>query len=141
MDETASLCIAATVENLARMRSFVDEAATRMGAGSDCIANMVLAMDEAATNIILHGYCNEPGCIEIEVAYKDDTLMVTLRDQAPLFDPRLVPEPCIDLPLDKRPLGGLGVYIMRHLTDELRYRVTADGKNELTLVKKDLSEW
>jgi serine/threonine-protein kinase RsbW len=140
MNETASLRIAATVENLARMRSFVGEAATCMGAGSECTADMVLAMDEAATNIMVHGYCGKPGWIEIEVAYSNKALMVTLRDRAPHFDPRLVPEPAIDLPLEQRPLGGLGVYIMRCLTDELRYRVTADGKNELTLVKKDLSK-
>jgi anti-sigma regulatory factor (Ser/Thr protein kinase) len=44
--------------------------------------------------------------------------------------------PDLTLPLKKRPLGGLGIYFIRHFSDEVRYRVTEKGENELTLVKK-----
>lgn len=141
MDGTAFLRIAANVDNLAEMRDFVEQAAINMGASRKCVEDMVLAMDEAATNIIVHGYRGEPGFIEISVAYDGRALKVTLQDQAPLFDPRCVPEPLLTLPLEERPLGGLGVYIMRALTNELHYCVTVDEKNELTLVKKDDQKW
>ena len=59
-----------------------------------------------------------------------------LLDETPLFDPTAVPPPDINLPLEERPLGGLGVHMMRQLTDVLLYRVTEDGQNELIFVKR-----
>jgi anti-sigma regulatory factor (Ser/Thr protein kinase) len=59
-----------------------------------------------------------------------------LIDDAPLFDPTAVPPPDINLPLEERPLGGLGVHMMRQLTDELLYRVNSAGQNELIFVKR-----
>lgn len=64
--------------------------------------------------------------------------MVCCRDQAPLFDPTNAPEPDMSLPLDLRPLGGLGVFLIRQYMDEMSYRVTPQGGNELTLVKREV---
>ena len=61
---------------------------------------------------------------------------IRLRDQAPLFDPTRVPTPDLTLSLYKRPLGGMGVHVTRQVVDAMRYRVTPEGGNELTLVKQ-----
>jgi anti-sigma regulatory factor (Ser/Thr protein kinase) len=87
-------------------------------------------------NIIIHGYHDRPGVIEIEIGSVGDSLMVCLRDQAPPFDPTRVLAPDITLPLEKRPLGGLGIHLARHFTDAMSHRVMPQGGNELTLVKQ-----
>ena len=61
---------------------------------------------------------------------------VCLTDDATPFDPTTVPSPNLALPLEHRPLGGMGVQLARDLTDEVRYRAPASGGNELTLIKR-----
>jgi serine/threonine-protein kinase RsbW len=135
--EPLSLRIAADVKNLVTLRRFVEDAAARGGGDPEAIADMLIAMNEAATNIILHGYQGRPGIVEAEVGYNGDALVVALRDRAPGFDLTSVPPADVTLPLGRRPLGGMGVHMMRQLTDELIQRTTTDGRNELILIKKD----
>lgn len=117
------------------MRRFVEEAATREEGQPQAIVDMVLAMNEATTNLIQHGYQGRPATIEIEVGYEGDALVVCLRDWSPPFDPAQVVDRDLTVPLEERPLGGLGVTMMRQLTDELIYRHGPDGSNELVLIK------
>ena len=131
-----SLTVAARVEHLAEIRHFVERTAAALGAGQDAVDDLVLAVDEAATNVVIHGYEGQPGTIEVEMGREGDTLLIWLRDGAPLFDPTLLPMPDVTLPLELRPLGGLGIFLMRQSVDELIYRPTAGGGNELTLVKQ-----
>jgi anti-sigma regulatory factor (Ser/Thr protein kinase) len=126
---------AADIENLSAIRRFVEERAVALGAGSEAVAELILAVNEAVTNTIVHGYQGLPGVIELEIRQNQGDLWVTLRDEAPQFDPSRAPIPDINASLSVRPFGGMGVHMMRYYTDELRYRVTPDGKNELTLVK------
>ena len=136
MVEPQRLRMIAGLDDLAQIRRFVEGAATQGGGDPVRVADMLLALNEAATNIIVHGYHGAPGSLEVEVEYDSDALTVRLRDQAPAFDPALAPVPDVTLPLDRRPLGGMGVHMMRQLTDELSYRTSFDGWNELILVKR-----
>jgi anti-sigma regulatory factor (Ser/Thr protein kinase) len=64
-------------------------------------------------------------------------LRVSIRDDAPLYDPTKVEEPdANDSPLERSEPGGFGLVLIRRLVDELTYRITEDGRNELVLVKK-----
>ena len=124
------------LENLELIRLFVEGTAKDLHAQPKAIADMIQAVDEAVTNIMTHGYMGKPGSIEISVDCENIFLIVRMRDQAPYFDPTVVPPPDLTLPLEKRPLGGLGVYLMRVFTDEIRYTAISGGGNELTLLKK-----
>ena len=126
----------ARLENLDKMRNFIAETGKSLYAGGDCLECLVHAVDEAASNTIIHGYKGRPGEIEIAVSREGDNLVVRMCDQAPHFNPINYPMPDLTLPLKKRPLGGLGIYFIRNFTDDVRYRVTSEGDNELTLVKK-----
>ena len=101
----------------------------------DFLYELVLAVEEAVTNIILHGYAGKQGVITILIQPYDGSVEIVLQDDAPPFDPTGVPAPRLDLPLEERPLGGLGVFIMRKHSDEMTYRRTSTGLNELRLVK------
>jgi len=124
------------LDNLEKIRSFIAETGQNLCAGEECQECLVHAVDEAASNIILHGYDGRPGEIEIAVSRVGDNLVVRICDQAPPFNPTNYPMPDLTLPLKKRPLGGLGIYFIRHFTDDVCYRRTSQGDNELTLVKK-----
>ena len=128
--------VPAELQNLGVIRRFVRETATALGGDRKAVDDMLQAVEEAAANIVVHGYCGQPGDIEIEVSLEKAMLVVRLRDRATLFDPTGVPPPDLTRPLEERRLGGLGVHLARHFTDSMTYRVTDDGRNELTLRRK-----
>ena len=101
----------------------------------DFLYELVLAVEEAVTNIILHGYEGKNGVITLLIQPNQGSVEIILQDDAPPFDPTSVPAPRLDLHLDERPLGGLGVHIMRKHSDEMSYHRTPTGLNELKLVK------
>ena len=134
MSDDGVLHIPADVNELAGIRQFVREHAVRAGADRQQTDDLVQAVDESATNSIVHGYRGTEGWVEVEIDVLDRALVVRLRDQAPPFDPTTLPDPDISLPLERRPFHGLGVFLARELTDEVTYRHTTAG-NELTLTK------
>ena len=136
MSNVVSLRVAADVAQLATIRAFVEQQVRALGVDAAAIYDLILAVNEVATNIVVHGYRSQPGVIEIELRRLGDAIEIRLRDQAPLFDPTRVPMPDLNLPLHKRPLGGMGVHITRQIMDSMRYRITPAGGNELTLVKR-----
>jgi serine/threonine-protein kinase RsbW len=136
MDLDSTIRIDAELKNLSAIRRFVQEKAAGFGANQDMIADLILATDEAATNIIVHGYQYQPGTIEIEMGRSGDTIVIYMRDQSPPFDPTNVPPPDVTQPLDERPLGGMGIHLIRQLMDEVTHRLLPQGGNELAMKKK-----
>ncbi len=125
----------ATVRDLNDMRNFLENAVDILGGDEDVAGDLLLAVNEAITNSLLHGYHEQPGEITLSVESDGADIVVRLIDRAPPFDPTSVPPPDINLPLEERPLGGLGVHMMRQLTDGLVYRASG-GVNELSFVKR-----
>lgn len=126
---------AATVRDLNDIRDYLEGAVTMLGGTEDDAGDLVLAVNEAVTNVLLHGYEGAPGPLSVGVEADGDELRVILTDEAPRFDPTTVPPPDIYRPLEERPLGGLGIHMMRQLTDALVYRAL-DGGNELIFIKR-----
>jgi serine/threonine-protein kinase RsbW len=135
-DRQATLHISAELHNLAAIRCFVEDNAIAFNADQTAADELVCAVDECATNIIVHGYRGQPGTIEIEMKRDDAALIVYLRDHAPLFDPTGRPSPDLSQPLEGRPPGGFGIYLTRQSVDNMLYRVMAKGGNELILIKQ-----
>ncbi len=132
----SALRVSAEIQNLAVIRRFVEDTAGGLGVDQRAVAHMIQAVDELVANVIIHGYRHQPGVIEVEIVQEGDTLIAHLRDQAPAFDPTTVPSPDLGAPFEKRMKGGLGVYLARSFTDAMMYRRTAEGWNELTLLKR-----
>lgn len=124
-------------ESLAPIGEFVVEAAEAAGLDARSVYGVQLAVDEACTNIIEHAYGGEGhGEIECTCHIENAGLTVTLRDYGNPFDPANVAEPDIHAGLDERDSGGLGVYFMHKLLDEVRFEHTSQDGNILTLVKR-----
>lgn len=134
------LHIDAALHNLNTIREFVRSSVIALGIRQDDIFGMILSVDEAATNVIIHGYRGQPGQIEIDVKRDKTYLTIKIRDQSPPFDPTSNPAPDLTLPLEQRPIGGLGIHLMRQYMDKIHYQHTADGHNLLTLKKRIIGE-
>ena len=125
-----------TLGDLAAIRRYVRQAAAAGGLDGTALEELVLAANEALSNIIRHGFKGQPADISVTVACSPEAIEVTLRDQGPAFDPHDAPPPDTSLPLEQRPFGGLGVQLMRELCDGLEYRRETSGLNELRLQKR-----
>jgi len=130
------LRVTSDLSNLNTIRDFVESYAVALGMIPADVYGIVLATDEAATNICVHGYKEQPGMIEVIVEHDDKNIIVRIRDEAPIFDPTTVPPPDLTGTLEERPLGGMGIHFMRHYTDEMIHRVTSTQGNELILKKR-----
>ena len=108
-----SIRIDADLGALAEVRTFVRSAADEAGAPEACRSDIVQAVDEAATNAIVHGYEGRPGWLVVETAVEDGRFVVRLEDGAPGFDPTSVPEPDLSVPPMARRPGGMGIHLMR----------------------------
>ena len=117
------------------VRELVRSVAQEADASEACTADLVQAVDEAATNAIIHGHAGKPGWVEVAVTAEAGKLIVTIADDAPPFDPTSVATPDLSIhPLQRRP-GGMGVMLARLCVDEMTYRPRPGGGNILTLVR------
>jgi serine/threonine-protein kinase RsbW len=129
------LRVDAELERLADVRHFVRQQMVAADAAHDSLDDMVQAVDEAATNVITHGYRGAVGWIDVEVQVGGGRCIVTLSDAAPSFDPTGVPEPDLSIPPLERVPGGMGVHLIRAATDAFDYRPRPGGGNILVMVR------
>ena len=130
------LKVRADLGQLRRIREFVTDSASALGAEPTSFDDLRLAVDEAVTNIITHGY-EGAGDIELELSSEGSDLIVRLCDNAPSFDPNLAPPADLRLPGDRDKPGGLGVYLMQSAMDEIIHRSIETG-NELVMTKRNV---
>jgi anti-sigma regulatory factor (Ser/Thr protein kinase) len=123
------------MDDLRTIREFVRHNARELGADETSASDLVQAVDESATNVLLHGYPEATGPLDIALERRDGSVAVALRDQAPPFDPTAWPEPDLDRPLAERRPGGLGIHLTRASVDRVEYEPVVPTGNQLTLVR------
>jgi serine/threonine-protein kinase RsbW len=133
-----SIELAARFDNLEQIRDFVGRQANRCGLSEKAIYQVQLAVDEAFTNVVEHAYggeCDES--IECSCQINARGLVVTLRDCGQIFDPSEVPGPDLDARLEERGVGGLGLYFIRQLMDEVNFSFATDSgkKRECNILR------
>jgi anti-sigma regulatory factor (Ser/Thr protein kinase) len=127
----------ASFDNLDEIRDFVGEVARQVGFSAKEIYSIQLAADEASSNIIEHAYAGiTDGKLEIECDAFEGGIKIVMRDRGKSFNPSSVPEPNVKADLSERKIGGLGMYLMRKLMDEVTYESSAENGNILTMVKR-----
>jgi len=138
MDQQFTMTIGSDVAEIPGVTARLDEVMQVSRFSNEAILDTQLAVEEAITNIIIHGYRVTGGKIEISFISDSNRVEIQIADSAPRFDPLSVPEPNLDRPLEERSIGGLGIFLIRQVMDEVTYQYR-DGKNILALVKK--REW
>lgn len=118
---------------LAQLVSEIERFAAAAGIGADTSARLLTVLDEIVTNIVTHGGLAPPLVIEIELRRGAQDIAVVVEDAGRPFDPLAdAPEPGLEGGLEERPIGGLGLHILRMLATDLAYRRTAEGRNRLS---------
>jgi anti-sigma regulatory factor (Ser/Thr protein kinase) len=128
---------AAKFEYLDEIREFVGDIARAGGFSDKDVYNIQLATDEAASNIIEHAYEKiSDGILELSCGMQDNAIKIILIDRGESFDPSEVPLPDLKADLSDRKIGGLGIFLMRKLMDEVQYEPKPDKSNVLTMIKR-----
>jgi serine/threonine-protein kinase RsbW len=130
------ICLSAELESLGRFRNFIDSVCKEVSEiDSQVIYDLKLAMDEACSNIIIHGYVGmNPGSIILNLDLDAERAVMAITDFGHPFEPSEASKPDVEAALEDRPMGGFGLYFIYQTMDQVGYRTTEDG-NHLTLIK------
>ena len=124
------------LSELPRLAEALEQFGERSDLGMKEIMQLNLVLEELVTNTISYGYDDASGgrSIIVDLERSDSGLSVVVEDDAREYDPFKRAEPDLDLPLEDKPVGGLGVHLVREVMDECRYE-RVNGRNRLILSK------
>lgn len=123
------------IEEIGKLEPFIEQIGERLSLAPDLVFNLNLVLEEAVSNVINYAYPHQEGKeINIQASLMNDNLIFVITDSGVAFDPTLVPEADITLSAEERPIGGLGIFIIKQIMNEVNYQ-RIDGKNVFTLKK------
>lgn len=124
------------IQQIPQLAEFIETIADEINLDQGLAMSLNLALEEAVTNVILYAYPKgSDGRVDVEAIISKDKLKFIISDSGQEFDPTAAPEADVTLGVEDRPIGGLGIYLVRNIMDTVSY-ARADGKNVLTLTKK-----
>ncbi len=130
------LQIKSRTERLIDVRKFVSNAAKQFGFDEEQVSKIALAVDEACTNVIKHAYRFDPnGTLTVKVHSENREFEVVITDHGKAFNPKSIKLPDMKEYLSHYEHGGLGVYLMKSLMDEVEYDIQPGKQNRVRLVK------
>jgi serine/threonine-protein kinase RsbW len=130
------IVVKSTTDNLAMIREFIKNTTTEVGISDEIIDKIILAVDEACTNIIKHAYKYSPeGQIYIATRFADSKFTIAITDEGQHFDPDKIPVPDLNEYYKQKRIGGLGMFLIKKLMDEVNYSTLSGNKNRVVLVK------
>ncbi|MFZ4619063.1 MAG: ATP-binding protein [Bacteroidota bacterium] len=131
----SALSIPSQTERLNDVREFVSELARAHGFSEDDINKITIAVDEACTNIIKHGYNYSPDKkIDVEIVRRGQDFEITISDKGKHFDASAIRTPDMKDYFEHYRRGGLGVYLMKRIMDKVEFNLQND-RNVLRMTK------
>jgi serine/threonine-protein kinase RsbW len=133
---TYQIRVKASTKNLAEVRDFISDHAINEGFSPDSVADLCLAVDEAYTNIIKHAYHFDTSkSVKIDLEFDNKQICVRLTDHGESFDEKKYVMPDISEQIKNKRRGGMGVYLIHKLMDEVSYDST-EKENIIQMCKK-----
>jgi serine/threonine-protein kinase RsbW len=137
IENTFTLDVPSTTENLALIREFVTRVAEQAGLNETEVGQLELAVDEACANVIEHAYGDDKTKqVMVRAIFDEDALRIHVIDTGKGFDPTGVQQQELKDLIAKRKSGGLGMRLIKTLMDEVHYDIEPGKRNELRMVKK-----
>jgi anti-sigma regulatory factor (Ser/Thr protein kinase) len=137
IENTFTLDVPSSTQNLALIREFVARVAAQAGLNEAEVGQLELAVDEACANVIEHAYGDDKTKqVMVRAVFDEDALRIHVIDTGKGFDPTQVPEQELKDLIAKRRTGGLGMRLIKTLMDEVHYDIEPGQRNELRMVKK-----
>lgn len=136
MEIKRSLILPNDIETIPLLNEFIDSVAEEMALDMSLTMSLNLAMEEAVVNVMDYAYPEgQQGNVEIEAMTDGEWLTFVISDSGVPFDPTTKEDADTTLSAEERPIGGLGIFLVRQLMDVIQYQRDGD-KNVLTLRKK-----
>ena len=133
LEHSLSLCN--ELDEISRLHEFVQGIAAEARLDHPLAMSLNLALEEALSNVILYAYpAGTAGRVDLAARILEDRLEFTLSDSGIPFDPTAATDPDLHLDVSQRPVGGLGIYLVKRIMDGVTY-ARVDGKNVLTMIK------
>ncbi|MBQ2452440.1 MAG: ATP-binding protein, partial [Bacteroidales bacterium] len=124
------------LSEIGRLTAFIEEIGQEFSLAPDVVFNLTLVLEEAVVNIINYAYPKEEHeRIFLSAKLQNGSIVLMLTDTGKEFDPTLAPEADVTLSAEDRQIGGLGIFLIRQIMNEVKYE-RLEGKNILTLEKK-----
>ena len=131
-----SIILVNDISEISNLNEFVEEIGNELSLAPDVVFNLNLVLEEAVVNVINYAYPkDEHQSIYLSATLHDGSIVLILTDTGKEFDPTMAPDVDITLSADEREIGGLGIFLIRQIMNEVKYE-RIDGKNVLTLEKK-----
>ena len=131
-----SIVLANEISEISRLGDFIEDIGNEFSLAPDVIFNLNLVLEEAVVNIINYAYPKEEHeFIYLSAKMHEGSIVIVLTDTGKEFDPTMAPEADVTLSADDRQIGGLGIFLIRQIMNEVKYE-RIEGKNVLTLEKK-----
>ncbi len=136
MSASFHLSLRNDVQQILLLEEFMERVATAAGLDPAMTMSLNLALEEAVTNVIMYAYPKgTEGPVDIDATLDGGELCFVLSDSGTPFDPTAAPEADISLGVEERPIGGLGIFLVRKIMDQVTYQYTG-GRNTLKMLKK-----
>ena len=124
------------IETIPQLNEFIDLVAEEVGLEMSLTMSLNLAMEEAVVNVMDYAYPDgQKGNVDIEVTADQEWMTFVITDTGIAFDPTTKEDADTTLSAEERPIGGLGIFLVRQLMDDINYK-REGNKNVLTLRKK-----
>ena len=124
------------IKQISLLTRFIDNIAEDLKIDPGLAMSINLALEEAVTNVIMYAYPKDSDeVLELDAIISPGSLEFVITDSGKAFDPTAAPEADVSLDVQDRPIGGLGIYLVRNIMDTVRYE-RKDGRNILTMIKK-----
>ena len=131
-----SIILTNDISEISKLNEFVEEIGNELSLAPDVVFNLNLVLEEAVVNVINYAYPkDEHQSIYLSATLHDGSIVLILTDTGKEFDPTMAPDVDITLSADEREIGGLGIFLIQQIMNEVKYE-RIDGKNVLTLEKK-----
>ena len=130
-----SIAVPAEARQLAVLTQFLQEFCSAQSVPDSVTARFELALEELFVNVVTHGAPERAlPRVEVALAFEGGALTMAMEDDGPEFNPLSLPEPDISAPLAARPIGGLGIHLVRQLMDAVSYEHAA-GRNRVVMTR------
>lgn len=124
------------ITEISKLTFFIEELGEDFDLSPELVFNLNLVLEEAVSNVILYAYAKEEHqTISLTAQKKDNQLIFVLTDSGKEFDPTQAPDADITLSAEERPIGGLGIFLIRQIMNKVEYQ-RIEGRNVLTLGKE-----
>ena len=122
------------INELENIALFIESSLLSFGLDKKHIKQAQLITEELFTNVVKYGGVKEKDPYTIEIEKMDNSLMIVYKDQGTAFNPLEKKDPDINASLEDRPIGGLGIYLVKQLSDQVLYKRNGNI-NEITVIK------